>query len=115
MKNSRIPDVMFVSTAKLAQFRDDIPDAENKPYILIPDIVIEIVSPTDQYTEINRRVRRYRNDGVRLTWIVDPDTREIAVHQLGSEQQTNLSGDMVLDGGDVLPDFKLALKDIFGD
>src|SRR5215813_7620292 len=31
VKNSRITDVMFVSTAKLEQFRREIPDAANKP------------------------------------------------------------------------------------
>ncbi|MBI1257094.1 MAG: hypothetical protein GC204_06460 [Chloroflexi bacterium] len=113
VKNSRIPDVMFVSAEKITQFKQEIPDAENKPYILIPDIVIEIVSPTDQYSEINRRVKRYLSDGVRLILIVDPEIREIAVHRLGSEQQTNLSGDAVLDGSDVLPGFQLSLTDIF--
>ncbi|MEO8396851.1 MAG: Uma2 family endonuclease [Chloroflexota bacterium] len=76
VKNSRIPDVMFVSAAKLEQFKRDIPDAENKPYILVPDIVIDIVSPTDQYSEISRRVKRYLSDGVPLILIVDPETRE---------------------------------------
>jgi Uma2 family endonuclease len=113
VKNSRIPDVMFVSAEKMARFRREIPDAANKPYILIPDLVIEIVSPTDQYSEISRRVKRYLSDGVRLIWVVDPETCEIAVHRLGSDQQVNLSGDAVLDGGDVLSGFSIRLAEIF--
>jgi Uma2 family endonuclease len=115
VKNSRIPDVMFVSADKLAQFRRDVPDAHNKPYILVPDLVVEIVSPTDQYSEINRRVKRYLSDGVRLILIVDPDTREIAIHRQGSEQQTNLSGDAILTLEDVLPGFQMALQELFAD
>jgi Uma2 family endonuclease len=115
VKNSRIPDVMFVSTEKLAQFRREVPDADNKPYILIPDLVIEIVSPTDQYSEISRRVKRYLSDGVRLILIADPETSEVAVHRLGSDEQTNLSGDAILDGGDVLPGFRLSLRELFAD
>ncbi len=115
VKNSRIPDVMFVSAEKIAQFKSDIPDGENKPFILVPDLVIDIVSPTDQYSEISRRVKRYLSDGVRLILIADPETREVAVHRLGSDEQTNLSGDAVLDGGDVLPGFRLSLHDLFAD
>ncbi len=115
VKNSRIPDVMFVSSAKLEQFRQETPDAENRPYILIPDLVIEIVSPTDQYSDISRRVKRYLDDGVSLIWIVDPETREVVIHRQGSDQQTTLYGMAILEGEDVLPNFQFAIQDIFSD
>jgi Uma2 family endonuclease len=113
VRGSRIPDVMFVSAAKLKQFEESIPDADSKPYILVPDIAVEVVSPTDSYSDIDARVSRYLQDGVLLIWIIDPQRQKVAVHQLGSDQQANLEGDAILDGGAVLPGFKVAVKEIF--
>jgi len=79
----------------------------DKPYIFVPDIVIEIVSPTDQYTDVNKRVKRYLDDGVLLVWVVDPEIKQIAVHRQGSDRQINLSGDVALTAEDVLPGFAL--------
>lgn len=114
VKGSRIPDVMFVSAAKMAAYRLQTPDYRSKPYILIPDLVVEVVSPTDNYTDINKRVARYLSDGVRLVWVVDPQLQTIVVHVAGSNQQTTLTGEMLLTGGDVLPDFSVMVREIFG-
>lgn len=114
VRGSRIPDVMFISAAKLDAFGRSTPDTDNKPFTVVPDIVIEIVSPTDTYTLIRDRVRRYLTDGVRLVWVIDPQTREVAVHIAGSDEQLNLSGDALLDGGEVLPGFSLKISEIWG-
>jgi Uma2 family endonuclease len=114
VRGSRLPDVMFVSAERLAQFERETPDADNKPYILVSDIVIEIVSPTDNYSDIGRRVQHYLNDGVRLVWVLDPQIQETIVHTLGSDQQTRLTGEATLTGGDVLPGFALSFSAIFG-
>jgi Uma2 family endonuclease len=114
VRGSRIPDVIFISAAKLDAFRRSTPDTDNKPFTVVPDIVIEIVSPTDSYTLIRDRVRRYLTDGVRLVWVIDPQTREVAVHTAGSDEQLNLSGDALLDGGEVLSEFSLKVSEIWG-
>jgi Uma2 family endonuclease len=31
-----------------------------KPYILVPDIAVEVVSPTDQYSDVMKKVHGYR-------------------------------------------------------
>lgn len=114
VKGSRIPDVMFVLTAKLEQFRRDIPDANDKPYILIPEIAVEIVSPNDAYSEIVIKVRRYLKDGVQLVWVVDPQVREIAVHQAGKQSPTILGDEDILHAAPVLADFSLPVRTVFG-
>ena len=114
VRGSRIPDVMFVSKARLARFAEEIPDADDKPYILVPELVVEVVSPTDNYSDINKKVKRYLNDGVLIVWVVDPQTREIMVFRQGSKQQTILSGDDELTAAEILPGFSVKVAEIFG-
>ena len=45
-------------------------------------------------------------------WVVDPGRRTVAVHQPGREPEV-LRGDDVLDGGEVLPGFAVALAYLF--
>ncbi len=113
VKGSRIPDVLYVSQERLNDYKDANPDWENRPLALIPDLVIEVVSPTDSYTEINQRVKRYLNDSVRLVWVMDPQERTIVIYVPNSDQQTTLSGEAKLTGGEVIPGFEVALTEIF--
>ena len=50
--------------------------------------------------------------GVRLAWGVDPDSRSVAVHAQGRPVRV-LGEEDDLDGGDVLPDFRMRVADIF--
>ena len=59
----RAPDVAFVSQNRLSA--DEIPDG----YIdLIPDLVVEVVSPNDCRREVREKVEEWLNAGVRLAW-----------------------------------------------
>ncbi|MDX2139761.1 MAG: Uma2 family endonuclease [Chloroflexota bacterium] len=113
VKGSRIPDVMFVLKAKLEAFQS-IPDHELKPYILVPDIAVEVVSPTDQYSDVMKKVRRYLADGVTLVWVVDPQIREVMVFRHGVDQPTILMGDDILTADPVLTGYAMKLSDLFG-
>jgi Uma2 family endonuclease len=50
--------------------------------------------------------------GVRLVWLVDPDTRTVRVFT-AADQSILLDSDQMLDGGDVLPGFALPLAQLF--
>lgn len=114
VRGSRISDVMFVTKPTLDHFEQTIPDANNKPYILIPEIVVEVVSPTDHYSDINQKVKRYLNDGVQIVLVADPQTREIIVHRQGSHQQTTLyRDDDLLTADPILPGFAIKLSEVF--
>ena len=80
-----------------------------------PDFVVEVVSPTDRYSEIATRVARYLNDGVRLVWVMDADSEppSVVVHMPGSDQPRRFTGNDVLSGGDVIPDFEIKVNDLF--
>ena len=103
----REPDIAFVSSEK-------IPVGERVVgyYEVAPDIVVEVVSPSDTAREMDDRARMWLSHGVRLVWVVYPDTRTVVVYpQDGSV--TALDENDSIDGGDVLPGFSCAVADIF--
>ncbi|MBC8171418.1 MAG: Uma2 family endonuclease [Anaerolineae bacterium] len=115
VKGSRIPDVMFFAADRLATYQAGDPDWQNKPLVLIPDLAVEIVSPNDKFTEVNSKVKLYLQDGVKLVWIIDPQLREIMIYTPNSQQTTILTADDRLSGGNVLPDFEVAVANLFKD
>jgi Uma2 family endonuclease len=114
VKNSRIPDVMFYRGNRFSDYQTQNTDWGDKPFILIPDMAVEVVSPTDKFAAITRKVRRYLRDGVQLVWVVDPQAQNVTVYRAGSKQQTTLSGDDVLDGGgEIIPGFSVKVAAVF--
>lgn len=82
---------------------------------LIPDFVAEIVSPTDRYSKIYKKIALYLEDGVELIWIVDPQKRAVFVHRNGLDEFMILMSGATLTGADVLPGFEIATNTIFGE
>jgi len=76
-----------------------------------PDLAIEIISPGNTKSEITFKVSNYMIAGTVL-WLGDPDKKIIDVHIPGQAAKRLRIGD-ILDGGDVLPGFQVALADIF--
>lgn len=109
---SRVPDVMFYECNRYDAHEAENPDDEGKPFILVPDLVVEIISPTDKYTEVNQKLDAYLGDGVKLIWIVDPQRKTISVYE-GSDTPKTLREDDTLTGGDVLKGFELGVKEVF--
>ena len=103
----RAPDAAFVSHGLLNA--DEIPEG----YIdLIPDLVVEVVSPNDHRREVREKVEEWLNAGVRLVWVLYPATRTAMVYRSLSDV-TNLTEDDFLDGEDVVPGFSCRLGDVF--
>jgi Uma2 family endonuclease len=105
----RIPDLSFISRARLAHHRRAL--APILP--LAPDLAVEVLSEGNTPREMARKVREYFDSGCRLVWLVDPRTRTVAVYTslvnpiILTEKQT-------LTGGDVLLGFRLQLRKLFG-
>jgi len=78
----------------------------------MPDFAIEIKSPDDTYTLMREKATYYLQHGTRLVWLVYPDKRMVEVYQAGADIAFFLMGD-TLTGGDLLPDFRLPVADIF--
>jgi len=79
-----------------------------------PDLAVEVVSPSNTRPEILRKVALYQEAGVPLVWVVFLRQRAVEVHPLGEPVTTLHEGDD-LDGGEVLPGFRLPVARIFED
>ena len=100
-------DVFFISAERLPL------DVEVAGYYeVVPDLVAEIMSPSDTLAEFNGKIQMWLDFGVRLVLAVFPETRTAAVHQ-PHRPAANLGYGDALDGGDALPGFSCPLKDIF--
>lgn len=102
------PDVAFTSFAK--QEQPDKKGYNTNP----PDLAVEVISNPSSKTELTqlrRKITSYLAGGV-IVWIIDPDAKTLEVHQPGEKPQVHDENSTV-EGGAVLPGFKMAIKDIF--
>jgi Uma2 family endonuclease len=104
----RIPDVSFISWNRLP--RGELPD--DAIARIIPDLAVEVLSKSNTRREIERKLKEYFQCGVRLVWVVDPKT-ETAKEYTSATKFRQIAKHQSLDGGDVLPGFKLPLKSLF--
>jgi Uma2 family endonuclease len=102
--NDRLPDVALVLKAG----RTFEPDA---PLTYVPDLVVEIQSPGQSDKFIIDKATFFLNNGGQMVWIVYPSKR--LVEALTRTDRQLLTEADILDGGDLLPGFKLPVKDIF--
>jgi Uma2 family endonuclease len=79
---------------------------------VVPELVVEIVSPSDRQEAVNDKTLMWLSHGVLVVVEVYPAERAVMVHRPGVPAVT-LTGDDALDGGEVLPGFSLPLSDIF--
>ena len=79
-----------------------------------PDLVIEILSPSNTAIEMSRKLNLYRDAGVPEYWVVDPEAKNVQIYRFSGEHY----GFEVLQTGDVLktekfPDLEIQLSDLF--
>jgi Uma2 family endonuclease len=104
----RIPDVAFVSWERFSksdQERAAIPT-------ISPDLVVEVLSKSNTRKEMERKLDEYFKAGVRLVWYVDPKSRTVRVYT-ARRDFTTLTANDELDGGEVLPGFRLPIAEWF--
>lgn len=102
-----VPDVAFVRTDRLPP-----ENLRSKFYAGPPDLAVEIVSPSERTTQTHAKVMEYLRFGTSLVWVVDPPRRTVTVYHPDHSARILQSED-VLDGGDVLPGFRLPVAEIF--
>jgi Uma2 family endonuclease len=80
-----------------------------------PDLAVEVISPSESYTKVARKVALYLRYGTRLVWVIDPSNKTVQVHALedGVQAAKTLGEDSTLTGGDVLPGFTLSVRELF--
>ena len=103
---SRMPDVSFVSNARLTQ-----PDLAGMLYDGAPDLAVEILSDSNTPAEIAQKITEYLNAGGRAVWVIDIDARTLTVHTPDAPPLTLTDADTI-DGGDYLPGFACTVADL---
>jgi Uma2 family endonuclease len=103
----RVPDAAFVRAERAPQGK-----ARKSFPRLAPDLVVEVLSPSDRASEVVAKLEMYQEAGVPLIWLVDPDQETVTIIAAGQPTRVVKKGD-TLDGGDVLPDFTVPVAEIF--
>ncbi len=101
------PDLAFIRT-------DRLPTADQLPgwWELAPDLVVEIVSPTDTHYRLEEKIDDWLTHGCRMVVVVSDRKRTVTVHRPGQSPRI-LRGNDVFDGEDIVPGFRLPLPEIF--
>jgi Uma2 family endonuclease len=102
----RSPDAAVVLRDRLAAPPDSFVP-------LAPDLAVEVLSPSDRMADAMSKISMYLQAGVQLVWLVDPETRTVAIFRPDAAPKMIVESD-TLDGGDVLADFMVPVAEIFG-
>ena len=103
----RYPDVSFISIARMPDDAD--PDGF---CIIAPDLAVEVVSPNDEFEEVETKIGEYRSAGVSLIWIVSPISRTVMIRRL-DRTCAELDETGTLSGEGVVPGFQVKVADLF--
>ncbi len=105
-----LPDVAF-------QRFDRLPDPPPEGYVpQMPDLAVEIQSPSDTLSKMRQKARAYLENGTALVWLVQPKRKGVEVCRLseGASLQSEFIGlGDRLSGEDILPGFELEVGKIF--
>ncbi len=103
----RAPDVAFVT-------RERVLAVGNVPgyWPGAPDLVVEVISPSDTYTDVNEKIALWLEHGARMVLAVDPRRRVVGVHR-PNQPVSELTEDDAIDGADVVPGWTLPVREVF--
>jgi len=104
-----VPDVSFYLRGRIR--RSAV--LANEDIQVAPDIAIEIVSPGQSVTGLIAKCLRYLTLGTKVALIVDPGQETVLALRPDSPIQVMRDDDRI-DIGDVLPDFELTVRELFG-
>jgi Uma2 family endonuclease len=105
----RSPDVAWIAKDRWATLT--LENRRKFPAIA-PDFVLELLSPSDSLADAQAKMREYMENGVRLGWLIDPETKQVEVYRQGQPVEILQHPD-TLSNEEVLPGFVLNLNSIF--
>lgn len=101
-------DVLFISNQRYAQKRSD-------SYLdVAPDLIVEVLSPNDSWSEVMQKLREYFAIGVRLIWVADPAARRVYAYRSLTDMREFTVAD-TLPGDDVLSGFSVQVAEVFAE
>jgi Uma2 family endonuclease len=105
--NVRSPDVTFVSNDKLPDGRSPRAFGE-----LIPDLVVEVLSPRDSASEMGRKIGEYIENGVPLVWLVDAERQTVTIYRSLTDAERRTTADRIT-AEPILPGFSADIRMFF--
>lgn len=105
----RSPDASWVLRARLAELTAE---QKEKFLPLAPDFAIELKSRTDHFADLLAKMEEYRECGVHLGWLINPETRRVHIYRPGREVEV-LENPLEVSGEPELPGFVLDLREIW--
>lgn len=106
------PDVAFIQLARAPQRGS--PDRAGF-WRLVPDLVVEVASPSQSKLELRSKAKQWRTAGVRLAWLVWPASQTVEVWRVSGQPPETRTIHETLDGEDVIPNFTHPIADLFAD
>ena len=104
----RGPDVAFFGVESVPLAADILGYTE-----IVPDLVVEVRSPNDSRRQLHDKAIMWLDSGVRVVWVVLPERRSVDVYR-STRQVDTVAEPNALEGGEILPDFRCELAEIFG-
>lgn len=104
----RSPDAAWIL---LARWEALTPEQRRRFPPIAPDFVVELRSDTDSLAVVQAKMQEYIDNGVRLGWLIDPQSQQVEIYCQGQEKEVLLSP-TGLPGEEVLPGFVLNLRGI---
>ncbi len=105
----RFPDLCFVSWEKFPEGKFPQKD---RILQVAPDLAIEVLSESNTRAEMDRKLRDYFFAGVQMVWLINPKTQTAEVYTSPTDKK-RIPKNGSLDGGEVLPGFRVALPKLF--
>lgn len=103
----RAADVLFVSHARLAQRH------KKQGYLdVAPELIVEVLSPDDAWSDVMQKLREYFTIGVQIVWVADPASRTVYAYRSLTDVREFTEKD-ALPGDDVLPGFTVPVARLF--
>ncbi len=84
----------------------------DRPWEMAPDLAVEVVSPSHRASEMQEKALDYLDAGAALVWVVDPSQRSVTVYRSPGDIRILREGEL-LEGGEVLPDLRISLGELF--
>ena len=99
------PDIAFIR-------RERVGTISSRYRAGAPDLVVEVLSPNDRKARVEEKTATWLSLGVSVVWLVNPKAKTVDV-RLSNGEQTLLTENEELDGGELIPGFRVRVSEIF--
>lgn len=103
----RVPDVSFLQRDRIPT--GGLPDGHCR---IAPDLAVEVISPNEEYYEVEAKVDEYLNAGVKLVWVVEPNSQTVRVHRHDGTV-ADFTTAMTITGENVVTGFQCTVAEFF--